>query len=676
MFLKFKHNYHYHSLLYKNSIFKSIKDSAFFLFVAFFNAFMPIFLCMITAFIKPYGAQAVMGVGYVAAFLLTFSQVGIAFATSTYFLTKNKVKQYYSSQNDIEAKIMSRSISISVLMGIILTIIYCISSYLYMKYSCNRPNTIQTLDYGIDFMYTSFCYILFVCLNFLLILYLKMKQRHLATIIQSISFLLMIIFPIVFGIFCKMEAKGIGLGCSLAAIITFLIIISVIIFKYPIKIKYIFVKYNFNDFRDIITESVAGIAVSFFKGIGILILALALPVKLKDFVPLSYQMARLIWFNLMYSVVWFAVGLGDTIKFYTLNDDSTWDVRVKIKWFHKLLIVSFSVTLIFCIGSWFLIEPLAKLYIQNDNYASYLQTPPFPVELKNLIANTQNIFNKHIPELVGVNNESERIEIIFKWINENYNSPLGRLKILKLIEELVNNADVNDIKIFVNYIVQYKGFTSLNSEVIVSLLNHNFNQPDFLIALALQNYNSNSSFYIFVYALLCSIWTILMPANKNVTKKGMSNLFVTFVYAFAIGFIIGFGTYYSLINNKEGNTFRYLDAWTFPLMIIAILVAIVIVSKWVLTIIKLNHHLNHDLHQFIQFLKSKKLSKWERSLLIFIYRNNSQITIDEIYKYNPRIDIDIFYGLLTKQYIAISLKKSVPTYFLTQQLFNEFHQFI
>ena len=163
---------------------------------------------------------------------------------------------------------------------------------------------------------------------------------------------------------------------------------------------------------------------------------------------------------------------------------------------------------------------------------------------------------------------------------------ISKLKIIALISDLSKvSISPNIISDFLTYIKNYHGYTSYNSEIITGLVNHNFKEHDLLVKLGLDNFNANSSFYIFGYALLCSQWTVILPANKFITKKGINNWLLALVYAAAIGFVIGFGSYFSLVNTSN-NFIRFLDAWTFPLLLLAVAIYIFVLIKWTITCIK------------------------------------------------------------------------------------------
>lgn len=570
----------------KIPILKTIYKSGFFLIVSLLNCFLPIILCVISSFINPYGAQVVTGVGYVNAFLLTFCQLGVSFATSTYFL----IKKFHNKKLVNEDSVISHSIIISVLMGLFIVIVYAISSYLYLWFSCNRPNTIQTINYGMMFLTTSMVFALLTCLNFLLVLYIKIKNNFLALFLQLFSTALSIGLSAIFTLATNLGPWGVGLGLSIGSLISLLVFIVVILIYCPFKFKMTYINFSYFTFKEIVTESVGGIAVSFFKGFGILLLAMSLPNKLGAFVPLSFQVARLIWFNLMYSVVWFAIGISDTIKYFYLMTDSTkFKPRLVINWFNKLLLINFLVTLLFCVGEWFLVDPLAQVYIQNGQYAPWLPKPSMPIglqdELTNIFYNFKNILINH--HVIDINFNGNILTATLSKISSWYDEGLsGRLKIIALISDLSKvSISPNIISDFLTYIKNYHGYTSYNSEIITGLVNHNFKEHDLLVKLGLDNFNANSSFYIFGYALLCSQWTVILPANKFITKKGINNWLLALVYAAAIGFVIGFGSYFSLVNTSN-NFIRFLDAWTFPLLLLAVAIYIFVLIKWTITCIK------------------------------------------------------------------------------------------
>lgn len=549
------------------NIFSIFNKSKFFFFVAFINSFMPIFLCIISSFIKPYGAQEVMGVGYVSAFLLTFSQVGISFATTTFFIIKNKIKKNNISNNKHSInEVMAHSIMMSLIMGVVLMVVYIISSYLYMTFMCDRPNTLQTLEYGLEFIWSSIGFILFICLNFLLILYIKLLNQRLAWFLQLFSTILIILLAYLFGVRTNLGATGIGLGCTIGSIITLFITASIIYIKYPIKMKSIkFIKYSINNIKDIFRESLAGITVSFFKGIAILILALAMPVQIKDFVPLSYQMSRLIWFNLMYALVWFSTGVSDSIKFFNLSSNDDTCPMLRIKWFNKMIILSVCITIYFCIFSWFMVEPLAHLYTQNSTWDVSLET------IKPIWGNK---------EWGGTN------------INPNGNlTPKWFLDMLLINPEFkILFLDIGGNKEIMGWALKYISYTTYDPKIITGLLNYDFFPKDHTpieqikFYFAFEGYNSKSTIYIFIYSVLCSCWTILLPASNNITKRNVKGYIIIMVYAAALAFLIGFGINYSLLDTNVNNLFRFLDSFTFPLMLIAITVWTYITIKWIVII--------------------------------------------------------------------------------------------
>lgn len=559
-----------------NKISKWIKHSKFFLFVSFINSFTPIFLCMIASFINPYGAQAVMGIGYVSAFLITFAQIGVSFATSTFFNISKKlnVKSNNLNSNDNIDNIMNRSIYISFIMGITITTIFIVSAFLYLNFSSDRPNTALTLKYGLEFVYSSIGYILLICINSLLILYIKIKNVKLAASLQFISMIFILLLAGILGVHSGLGATGIGIAITIVSIITSIIIIPIIIIKYPFKIKPPrFMKINRNSVKEFFQESISGIALSFFKGVAILILSLSMPVALGEFVPLSYQMSRVIWFNLMSGLAWVSIGFSDTIKYIEMSADTS--SKTKPISFFILSVISMFLTSLFCIMGWYIVEPLATLYTQNGQY-----------DFSNL---------DNLPKLP---NEIE-------WVKDpdgNYNIEYQIKNNIELKKWLSNPSNL--LELFPKWMFDYIGFTSYNPKIITALLNYNFDQSQISLIqqFALDGYNSKSTIYIFIYAILFSGWTIMLPATAIISKKNVHWAVICSVYAAAIAFLIGFGVNYSILDVNKNNLFRFLDAWTFPLMMIAIAVSLYIWIKWIVICTKYKknekYEYNNNLHNY------------------------------------------------------------------------------
>lgn len=590
---------------YKNLL-TTVNRGKIFLIISLINSIMPILLCIISSYIDPFGAQAVMGIGYVGAFLLTFSQIGVSFAISTFFILAKKNKQENSKENISE--IMSHAIYISIFMGIVLSLFFISSSYLYLFFSCNRPNTMQTIEFGMKFAFIAIVYTALIALINLLILYVNLHNRHTALLFHIFFITIGLSLSYLFGVTCKFGAFGIGLGLAVSSLFLLLVLVIYIKILYPFK----FTKpnketrYTIRRFKSIYSEAVAGISVSFYKGVALLILSLALPTRMDDYVPLSYQMSRVIWFNLMYALVWFSTGISDTIKYYNLYNPYSDNNNLKISKFYKLIGLSMFVTSLFVIAGYYTVEPLAKIYIKNDQYAGLWNIPPLP---------------DSFPLLDGMKLPTNMVE--YKEFIKNdlpliiKNNPKWFLNLTNL-EQFINwNISI------VSFDLQ---FTKYNSNIITALINKGVALSP-IEANAIKGFSSNTYIYIGVYSILCSAWTVILPATTTIRGKNINPIVLSMVYALILMSIIIFGTHYSFFETISW--FQYLDAWTFPVMIVACVV-------FIYTSVKLAIF-------SIIFQKQKRTNAWNKEII----KRRSSLMISNITEAKP---IDGLY----KDYININ----------------------
>ncbi len=536
-------------------IITTINRGKIFLIISLINSITPILLCIISSFINPFGAQVVMGVGYVSAFLLTFSQVGISFAISTFFLLAKKFKEENNNEKTSKQKtseIMTHAIYISILMGIVLSIFFVSSSYLYLFFSCNRPNTMQTIEFGMGFAWSSIIYIILIALINLFILYVYLYNRHVALFFYIFFISIGLILSYILGVTLKMGAKGIGLGLTISSIFILLVLVFYIKYAYSFNVfkPNKETKYTIKMFKDISQEAVAGISVSFYKGLALLMLSLAMPTNMNEYVPLSYQMSRVIWFNLMYALVWVSTGISDSIKYYNLYTPIINVNQLKISKFYKLIGISVLATSLFVIGGYYVVNPLAKIYIQNAQYGGEWNLPALP---------------SSFPLLEGMKSPTNMIE--YQQFMKN-DFPL----IAKNNPEwFANPINLRQFTIWKMQIYKFNvGYTQYNSNIITALINKNTALTPLELE-SIRGFSSNTYIYIGVYSILCSAWTVILPATVVIRNgKNINPINLSLAYAIVLMSIIVFGAHYSFI--EKDSWFEYLDAWTFPVMIVACVV--------------------------------------------------------------------------------------------------------
>ncbi len=627
------------------------KEYELFIVFAFLSCVLPIIYCLLASLIKPNGSQAVMGMGHVMPFLLAFVQ--ISFSISMIVLTKVKHKKEFSQQ-----KIIVSSIWLSIFLGLIFIITYILSSFTYMYFSNNRPNTQDMLRYGLDFIWWTipfiFLFPLFTTSMFII------KKDNTLVALWSVFFLFSIatLLSFIFGIILKLKIIGLAIGLSIAVLI--LIISNFIYIKRHLQISF---SISFKEIvsidswivKNIFRESMAWVSLSIFKGVAIICLSFTIPNVINDFVPLPYQMSRVIWFNMMYFIPCIGIGVSEQIRYhyqaYHAQDSN--DIcqlsHTKSK-DRKVIIITFIVTIIIAIGTIFMIQPLNYLYTINDlnNFNGSMPviegwgTPTLPPtkiinfnELKNLnLTPLPEFGNNNIINLIKFTtwvNEQIKNNPTFKddlnslikwieWINQKNNENISIIDFLQnkyqinFWQEISNMfQDPNNIsnnfalalKNSLNYIVHLWLYSSTSDIVSDSFLllrpminyhnlldgNENLamiliNNPikDVLISLFLKvnSFNAKAMIYVSIYGIFNAIWSILIQINQRNNKKGIPLWLLILVYAFCVGFLVSFGTLFAVtLTNvlQNNNPFMYLDAWTFPLIVISFLVIIYLIIK-------------------------------------------------------------------------------------------------
>ena len=188
------------------------KEYGLFIVFAFLSCVLPIIYCLLASLIKPNGSQAVMGMGHVMPFLLAFVQ--ISFSISMIILTKVKHKKEFSQQ-----KIIVSSIWLSIFLGFAFIITYVLSSFTYMYFSNNRPNTQDMLKYGLDFIWWTipfiFLFPLFTTSMFII------KKDNTLIALWSVVFLfgLSILLSYIFAIIFNLKIIGLAIGLSISILI-------------------------------------------------------------------------------------------------------------------------------------------------------------------------------------------------------------------------------------------------------------------------------------------------------------------------------------------------------------------------------------------------------------------------------------------------------------------------
>lgn len=552
-----------------------------------------------------------MGIGYAATFQLSFAQLGITFAISLFFIF-NITKKSFVNNNDN----FIRSLFITFIIGLISVFIYVLSSYFYLQYSNNRPNTFETIEYGLDFVYSSIGFVLLSSLEAYLFLLISKRKTWTVISIFVIRSIIILLLCYLLGIVANLKAVGIGLSLTIGILISTISVFIYEIIHYRFKIFHrirLFPKEE-HIFKHIAQESISGISLSLAKGLAILCLNLLMTAKLESYIPLSYQMSRVIWFNIMYAIPWLGIGLSDAIKYndlYNVNNRLLAPKNVLMKGYWILFIISMVFATIFAIGGYFLVEPLASLYIRNSHFNGII--PPMeglPSALETLI--NENPPPTDFPPIT-------KGETFAQYLKKLIDDPEWRSWIDKIIDNRHDLSFREWLQVFTNFksfgqwFINYVSSTSYNADVIKALIiyktpaeMHNITTP-LLFAFLNSNFDAKAYIYICIYGILCSGWSVLLPSSAIIEDEQFPPVLLSIIYFVAVGFIISFGATFSISNIAtelgNNNPFRYLDAWTFPIAIVAIIVFIVVFTKWSVACKKEMNHIKHN-QQVKQFISS------------------------------------------------------------------------
>lgn len=509
-------------------------NSLFFIIFSFLNISLPIYICLISANIDQYGSYAAMGIGFVTTFQMAFSQVGFSFAifSSIFFfmIAKNKNRLFATTGYDM----IYDMLFLAFLYGLIITPIYIGSSYVYTKYANAHYNTIDSLPYAYDFIYSSAGYTFLITILYSLIITIhNNKGRAQGIFYMVLSFTFIVLLSLVLGMFTNLKGIGVGLGMTLGVIISILITFLISFFttnvfqgiKFQIKKTYLFLILNYT-WRPSLTT----LSIQVFKGCALLLLSYQIPDALVNAVPLDYQMSRIIWYNLMYLIPFLLLGMADSIYFFFIKEDEEkilQGVNIHFALIAIGLILLVLTVILTVIGNELVIW-LSKEYTKNQDKTYDENT---------IIANLELMGKDKIIDYV--NSTLSLTDAQKEWI-------------INLIKDLPSNV-VNEV-IKSTLLPKFTGFDPNNIQKILIF-------P-----------NSFTYFYLSFYCILYPLGQFMNGYSLAISKEKPKTILLVVVQALAILFVVEFG-----VNYQETQKFYLMEAWSFPLLIIGI-VAIVYLS--------------------------------------------------------------------------------------------------
>ena len=533
---KFQISYYWKSNF--NLFFYFLKESIIFIFFWLFNSLIPILICLIVAQIKNYGAYYVLGIGYITAFQLAYVQIGwvisIAITFATYKYSINKLNHADYKQLNFNAFIMISTI------GLGLIPLFLIPTYIYNYYANNHVNTIISQSIATNYIYGLLPYIWFnVILSFFII---NIRLKH--GIIKSI---LAMFFSntLIIGVcalctlaisYNTVELYGlmIGLSLSIGCLISIIILGFYLHFKnksfslHKINFKQLHILFKFV-FKQIATI----LSIQIIKGIALIVLGIAISATMNMTSPMGYQLSRVVWYNYLYLIPFFAYGVGDAIMFIGLRKNIITTSNNLYKNIFLLVLFCLIIEIGISIGAYFTIEPLSAQYVKyQDINWSYID-----LNRVDLIYTINYLSNR----LGLTDTQLKQIENFINWCNSNLNNPF--------LGPIASNA------------------LNLFKQAIVQILSHN-NMSGSGIGEYLMLPNK-SYIYISIFGIGYSCALII----NNITltsKQRYSNIFESiFLIIMQIIVISGVVTMGVKLQSTS-NRFPFLDAWSFPLAIAGI----------------------------------------------------------------------------------------------------------
>ena len=525
---------------------KFLSNSLVFVLFSFLNVSLPIFICLITSRVDDKAAYATIGIGFITSFQLAYSQIGFAFAIFASCLILKKDKEENHRIVFSKSNIAYDALLLALIYGIIITPLYIGPCWIYNKYANEHYNTIDSIQPANLYIFSSSGFILLTTLSWTLIFLIYNKTNSFNALIQIlISFGSTLLLSSTLSLLTPLKYIGVGLGLTLGTLFScFCSFIHCLIktsyfkkskylrcsiktlyFKKIIQIKWINIK---EIFRNVWRQTLMVISIQIFKAVALIVLNFQIPEKLVDSVPLNYQMARLIWYNLLYLIPFLILGFSDSsYYFFIKNEPNIHEVD-----FGKIIPVIIGIAFIFTIGivvaSSYLVYPLSDFYIKNQNHS-------YGIDF--ISANVQKISKDTIIQTINSTSQipKELKEKLISIIQSN--NPQTSTIVDQILKEVTEN-------------ILLPKFTKFDASSINELIN----LP-----------NSFTYIYISIYCILYPLGTLLNSFFLSIKNEKPKALFMVVAQGVAIAFIVEFG-----INFQENNRFYLMEAWSFPLAIIGI----------------------------------------------------------------------------------------------------------
>lgn len=354
------------------------------------NFFLPFFLCLIGSCIKPNGAIIVIVIGLTSSFYTVFNQLAMILSQ---ILSRRVIKEFKNSLfpahnacSSIRGYLINASLIISSIYGLIMMCLFMLSAGLYTHFISIYKNLYLATDYAWLLVTSLLPTIFLVYINDVLLVEIFLNYGNVKSIIVLLSqYIIRLIIVSLLSLNTNIGILGIGIGMMLSSFFDLFIYIFLISYKANIfKIDKVLFKQNIKqDLRVTWFYILRSLFGYITKSVLILITGLV-TVGSRNYNYATMIMARIIWYNIIFTSGWFADACVLQTALYKLM---YWHDRIFPLNFSSLirfnLIIGVFIELFTIMGFGFLVPEIAGCYIQN-----------IPLELNNSIFDSFQLATK------------------------------------------------------------------------------------------------------------------------------------------------------------------------------------------------------------------------------------------------------------------------------------------
>ena len=566
------------------------KESYIFIIFWFINAFIPIAICMISAAIPNDGAYYVIVIGYVTAFQLAYVQIGWTVSIAlTYTIlqmkfTKNKV------EGQAQGDLMYATVLITLFYGLLLVPFFIGPSYAYSRFANNHVNTVVSQQSAYNYIWTLSGYIFLSPFMSLMIIYIhsyKGQKRSIIAIVASNALIvgLSAILTLTPNASNTVKAIGTGLGMTIGAIVCS-VVLGVYVYL-TTELRYASFKFNWKEIKFIslktIKQASSILSIQIFKAIALIALGLVISNVMDSVVPMGYQFSRVVWYNYLYLVPFFAYGVADSMMFFGLRQ------RIEIKYrqmflaFISIIVTAFLVEIVIAIGAYWTIEPLCGFYTRNSQ----------------LDWSTVDLNRVNLPFMLS--QMADKFGIDQSYVNA----------ILNKIE--ADPQGTMQLQIF------------LKTTIVALLSNQGMNAKD--LAAFMVYPQARAYIFIATYAVFYSTANVINNTSlvmKHRYQDLKETISLMVIQAAVISAVIAMG-----IELQSGTVLPYLDAWSLPLFIIGLLSVLYYALIFARTVTEIEKEFAGKTHTYVVLNENKAYKENEPNPVILELNNENELVNEQ-----------------------------------------------